>query len=486
MFTPKSRDVSLSTDKFYHTRDVGLVCNIENAEHRLQIEELNEIKRKYELMVEESIKNKKAYRDVNTMCNLDFKESRDVSLGCNMYPTKEYRDVSLKCNLDEELRQVRDVCIGCQLDKKPEQKDANIYVNTIEPVVIPAKRDFSVSVQMEDYEKLDLIKEIAELRKPKPSRDVSISFDQRTRFVENLVKNQSSSIEHIKTFSRHVNTEARPVRDSSCGPTFDWMRYSDKGCQASDQSQQEFTQMLVTQKEQIEFERNSLINANNQLRTRMREIEEQLNIERKRTYEINQQQLQQQQTNKQIVEKTITTSTIELEPIVKRRESEIEHHKITRTEPTKRTQEEILTLSASLCTNPGEKQMEKSVWTSKTVSQIGATCSGALLKNEIIIPISNDQENINTTTTTTSSTSALMSVTQTATSATTTTASTSSSSNYTTCGEMLLSPVKSQMTSNISSIQVNLNEQNGAFVSETTEQRVYKDGELIEKNISEK
>lgn len=85
MFTPKSRDVALSTDKFSDTRDVSLACNIESVEHRLQIEELNEIKRKYELMVEEQIRNKKSYRDVTTLCNLDYREFRDVALGCNLY-----------------------------------------------------------------------------------------------------------------------------------------------------------------------------------------------------------------------------------------------------------------------------------------------------------------------------------------------------------------------------------------------------------------
>lgn len=85
MFTPKTRDVALSTDKWSDTRDVGLSCALENVEHRMQIDELNEIKRKYELMVEEQIRNKKAYRDVTTFCNLDYREFRDVSLGCNTY-----------------------------------------------------------------------------------------------------------------------------------------------------------------------------------------------------------------------------------------------------------------------------------------------------------------------------------------------------------------------------------------------------------------
>ena len=162
--------------------------------------------------------------------------------------TQECRDVAQKCNLDEEFRSVRDVQICCQLDRK-EQKDVCIYVNTEPPPPPPKQlRDCWTYVHMEDAEKIDLQRKIVELTTPKCTRDVSVSFDQRTRFVDNMVKNQSSSIEQIRTFSRQCNTESRVTRDSSCGPAFDWNRYSDKGCQVTDYCQQEATTSLMTQK----------------------------------------------------------------------------------------------------------------------------------------------------------------------------------------------------------------------------------------------
>lgn len=87
MFASKSRDVAISTDKFSSTRDVSLACYIESHEHRQLIEELNIIKRKYDLMIEEQ-RVKKTYREANTFCNLDFRKFRDVALCCNLYQQK--------------------------------------------------------------------------------------------------------------------------------------------------------------------------------------------------------------------------------------------------------------------------------------------------------------------------------------------------------------------------------------------------------------
>lgn len=130
----------------------------------------------------------------------------------------------------DERREMRDVNIECKLERKPEQHDASIYVNLIEPPPVKQMRDCWTHVQMEDSEKIEMHRQIIELRRPKCTRDVA------------------SSVEQIRTFSRSVNTEARATRDSSCGPTFDWHRYSDKSCQAVDFHQQEFTSTLVTQK----------------------------------------------------------------------------------------------------------------------------------------------------------------------------------------------------------------------------------------------
>lgn len=184
MFTPKSRDVSLTTDRFFHTRDVGLLCTLGNAEQQEKIVELEEIKRKYEFMIEESRKQIKSYRDVAQTCNLDFKEHRSVSLGCNLEPIKHTRDVSMRCNLDEEFRRLRDVCIGCNLEQKPDQKDASIFVNTYEPVIqyrtlVTEKRDFCIGVQMEDVEKTSMAKELVSLKLPKVINIFDLIIDCR-------------------------------------------------------------------------------------------------------------------------------------------------------------------------------------------------------------------------------------------------------------------------------------------------------------------
>ncbi len=118
MFTPKSRDVSMATDKFSNSRDVALTCSIGDAEVERQMLELLDIKLKYEQVIEEKLRNVKSYRDVAMVCNLDFKERRSVALGCNLVEAKQVRDVSMRCNMDEEFKSFRDVCIGCSIDNR--------------------------------------------------------------------------------------------------------------------------------------------------------------------------------------------------------------------------------------------------------------------------------------------------------------------------------------------------------------------------------
>jgi hypothetical protein len=250
--------------------------------------ELVEMRRKYEELVQMSLQKIKAYRDVATVCNLDYKEHRTVSLGCNIEILKPTRDVSLKCNLDSELKQIRDVCIGCHLDQKPIQKDACIFVDTYEPVLIEkkvVKKDFSTYVQMEDCEKTQMARELANFKMvvPKMTRDVAISVDHRSRLMDNLLRNQSSSCESVKTFSRQVNTENKMTRDTSAGTSFNYdYLNSHKACQITDNSHVEKTNQLVQQKEIIECERNKLMETNNELKVKLKEVEEQLINERKR------------------------------------------------------------------------------------------------------------------------------------------------------------------------------------------------------------
>ena len=206
MFTPKSRDVSLATDRFYYTRDVGLMCTIGLVEQQEQFMELMEIKRKYEEKVQESLRQVKAMRDVAIGCNLDFKERRDVSLMCKV--NAPVRDVALVCNLDNEFRSFRDVCVGCSLDKK-EKCDVAINVNTFEPIVIhkqviKEKRDFCMLA--EDREKAEMAHELQVLRNTlsKSSRDASTSADHKTLVTDHMLRNQGSGVDTVRTINKQV------------------------------------------------------------------------------------------------------------------------------------------------------------------------------------------------------------------------------------------------------------------------------------------
>lgn len=182
------------------------------------------------------------------------------------------------------------------------------------------------------------------------------------------------------------------------------------------------------------------------------------------------QQQQQQQQNQQTQE-VLHVSTCEHEPIVRKRESEIEHHKITRTEPFKRSQEETLSLTASLYLRDGDKQSEKSVWTSKTSSGCSPnSTTTTLLKNEIIIPICEEQL-------TPSQQQQLHTITNTA---------------AVTVSPMPSPHIRSEIATsttgaaNSTVIQVS-STIDSAGTTESSEQRVYKDGELIsEKTLIER
>lgn len=102
---------------------------------------------------------------------------------------------------------------------------------------------------MEDCEKTEMRRQIFELTRPKITRDVSICCDQRTRLAHNMIKHQaSSSIENINTVCKQVNTEVKTTRDSSCGASLDYLRYSEKACQSIDLRQCEYTSSLICQK----------------------------------------------------------------------------------------------------------------------------------------------------------------------------------------------------------------------------------------------
>ncbi len=261
------------------------MCSIETPEQVQRMEELIEIKRKYELKLREMEERCASMRTVSTICNMDFKESRTIGFGCDLERARQTRDVSLRCNLDAEQRVQCDVSIACHLDKRPEQRDATVAVNTIEPVVKKETRSSATHACLDDPEKTRLSRELDELRlqisRPKPSREVACSMDGHMRIMDNLVRNQSSSMEQIQTWSRMSNTETCATRDSSTGMhrSVELLQIS-KGCQAIDTEQETYTSELIQQKARLEFERNQYMELNNELKLRIHEWEEKYHAER--------------------------------------------------------------------------------------------------------------------------------------------------------------------------------------------------------------
>ncbi len=273
MFTPKSRDVSMATDKFSNSRDVALTCNIGDVDIEKQMLELLDIKLKYEQLIEEKLKNVKSYRDVAMVCNLDFKERRSVALGCNLVEPKQMRDVSMRCNMDEEFRSFRDVCIECNIDNKV-KKDAAIMVNTF-PAAAQVK-DFGANVQFEDEGKLQMAIELSMLKKAqvKVTRDVGVFVDQRSRLLEDQMRHQSSGVESPKTFSnRQQNTDVKATKDFSVGTTF--------GDETHEFELKTYKKQLVEE----EKSKNEMTALNAELNNKLRLLEEELK-EDKRQIEI--------------------------------------------------------------------------------------------------------------------------------------------------------------------------------------------------------
>ena len=284
MFTPKSRDVSLCTDSVNHIRDVGLMCNIDSLEQTQKLEEIVELKRKYEFKLTEICERQSSMRHVSTICNLDLKDCRTIGLGCNLEEVREMRDVSLKCNLDKELRVQHDVGIVCCMDKKPEKRDAYVCTNIIQRKEM---RSHSVTACIEDPEKVRISRELEELRYrisiPKLTRDVACSMEHRSRLTDNLVRNQSSSMERVRTIARQVNTEAKSTRETSCGSALSYnFMHNSIGCQANDNSFEKVTTELIEQKSKLEYERNQYVELTNELKIKLRELEEKYFEERNR------------------------------------------------------------------------------------------------------------------------------------------------------------------------------------------------------------
>lgn len=395
MYTPKSRDVCLSTDQFIHTRDVSLACNIEDNETKIQLEELNLIKKKYEDIVQENLNNIKSYRDVNILCRLDEKDYRDVSLGCNMLQNKNYRDVSLKCDIDKELKRFRDVSIGVQLDSKPEQKDANIYVNITEKIPQPILKDSFSMTEFEDTEKLKLIEELKELKKPVIKKNAYVSVDFDSRLLNNMIKNNYSSMEDIKTSNKQINTDKELTKESFTQNDYEHSNISCQKCISNFKCE---NQELEIQK--IEFERNKLKILNENLRSQLIQMEAKLKEKiEKNNYEISNDITFNNYGNPTSISTVtanvncssnsnisqIKTTSNEADSVKLKRESEFEHHRILRSDKKKRSIEDTMIISSSYLDKSGENTKQTASWSNKTEINYDG--------NEITIPIINENEN---------------------------------------------------------------------------------------------
>lgn len=393
MYTPKSRDVCLSTDQFMHTRDVSLGCNIENIETKIQLEELNLIKKKYEHIVQENLKNLKSYRDVNILCRLDQKECRDVSLGCNMFEKKICRDVSLRCDMDKEFKKFRDVSIGVQLDRKPEQKDANIYVNISENLPQPIMKDSSAMADFDDIEKSKLLKELEESKKTVVKKNAFVSVDFSSRLSNNLIKNSFSSMEEIKTNNKQINTDFKSTREVSIGSS---LIYLNKSCQTS--SDHEEFESKQNQIRQIEFERDKLKTLNENLKLQLINLKENLKSEKSHKKNHIKSDINSNDCSNSTSISTVTanvncsadsnfsqikTSSYEADTIKIKRQSEFEHHRILKTDIDKQIIENKIKMTESVLNKSGEKASETVSWANKSEILFD--------RNEKKIPINYDE-----------------------------------------------------------------------------------------------
>ena len=130
------------------------------------------------------------------------------------------------------------------------------------------------------------------------TRDVAVAVDVRSRLMQDLVRNQSSSMESVKTMSRTVNTETRQTRDSSAGASSTHeSNYAHKASQINDTAQDENTKVLISQKALVETEKRELLSSNLELKNRLLKIEQDLLAERQTVEHL--QKIAAQQSKKQ-------------------------------------------------------------------------------------------------------------------------------------------------------------------------------------------
>ena len=239
-------------------------------------------------------------------------------------------------------------------------------------------------------------------------------------------------MERICTQTRTCNTETRHTRETSCGTTSYEYLHSSKACQAIDTEQEVYTNDLIQQKAQLEYERNQYMELNNELKMRILEWEEKYHAERCKYLALECSSKQAPATDVKVcqnmststsnlctINATITATSAKTStktsnlaqqyssedsslvnsqhhggssecvegghlPVVRRRETEFEHRKQMSTTRTTRTQQDTIRVTATIRENGGDKTGEKSQWTAKTAQN---------LANNAIITLSTDKKN---------------------------------------------------------------------------------------------
>ena len=260
------------------------------------------------------------------------------------------------------------------------QKDANIMVNTIPAAAVT--KDFSTNVQFEDEGKLQLAMELAQLKKAqvKVTRDIGVFVDQRSRLVEDQMRNQGCGVEQVKTSNRQINTEAVATKDFSVGTTF--------GDETHEFELKTYKRQLVEE----ERHKLELFNVNTELKKKLQVLEEELKSE-KHTIEYLNEKINTVSAKAEVQTRGINTltnltknqacSNTDLSSLnekieqkieqaskrhgqeVKRSETEFEQHKFTRYDAKSKTRDQVVTMSFSATNKEGETFKESASYATK-------------------------------------------------------------------------------------------------------------------------
>ena len=291
---------------------------------------------------------------------------------------------------------------------------------------------------MEDLEKTQMAREIAAFKVvvPKVTKDVAISVDHKTRLMDDLLRNQSSSMETVKTFNRQINTETIKTKESSCDTSA-----FDTNYEFVKKETLELNNRLIAQKGEIEQEKFKLVEINNELRFKLKTLEEELFSEKTTITsleeKLNTALIEQHKSHKETRSNSCNTfqdtntaetnttilnirsigtnsdyqgceqcsdlnnkTTISVKSHINRSENasiirtktetEYEQHKLTRTGCNKVTQQETVSMKASLTDNSGDRLTEQTSYSTHSAKSYGS--SPQLVRNQITIPIYKEDE----------------------------------------------------------------------------------------------